>query len=43
MSTSLPVPLPTFGWYGHLKDLSSRPLWIVALCLMGGVAFIFRS
>jgi uncharacterized protein len=51
MSSSLPVPLQTFGllilsnvfmtfaWYGHLKDLSSRPWWIAALVSWGIALF----
>jgi uncharacterized protein (DUF486 family) len=22
----------TYAWYGHLKDLKSKPLWIAILC-----------
>lgn len=28
----------TFAWYGHLKGLSTRPLWIVIL-ISWGIAF----
>jgi uncharacterized protein (DUF486 family) len=28
----------TFAWYGHLKDLRSRPLWI-AIAASWGIAF----
>lgn len=28
----------TFAWYGHLKNLSDRPLWIVIL-ISWGIAF----
>ena len=29
----------TYAWYGHLKDLRSRPLWI-AIVASWGVAFL---
>ena len=29
----------TFAWYGHLKDLSSRPWWIAALLSWGIALF----
>ena len=29
----------TYAWYGHLKDLRSRPLWI-AILASWGVAFL---
>ena len=47
MLTQLPIPLQTIGlliasnvfmtiaWYGHLKDLASRPWWIAALVSWG--------
>jgi uncharacterized protein (DUF486 family) len=47
MSTSAITPLAlllvsnvfmTFAWYGHLKNLNSKPLWIVVL-LSWGIAF----
>ncbi len=28
----------TFAWYGHLKDLGSKPLW-VAILISWGIAF----
>lgn len=28
----------TFAWYGHLKNLNSRPLWIV-ITVSWGIAF----
>ncbi len=28
----------TFAWYGHLKDLNNRPLWI-AIIVSWGIAF----
>lgn len=28
----------TYAWYGHLKDLKSKPLWI-AIALSWGIAF----
>lgn len=28
----------TFAWYGHLKDLATKPLWIVIL-VSWGIAF----
>ncbi len=28
----------TFAWYGHLKDLKNRPLWI-AIVASWGIAF----
>ncbi len=28
----------TFAWYGHLKDLKSKPLWI-AILVSWGIAF----
>ncbi len=28
----------TFAWYGHLKDLSTKPLWI-AILVSWGIAF----
>jgi uncharacterized protein len=28
----------TFAWYGHLKDLRSKPLWI-AIAVSWGIAF----
>jgi uncharacterized protein len=28
----------TFAWYGHLKSMSSKPLWIVIL-ISWGIAF----
>jgi uncharacterized protein (DUF486 family) len=28
----------TFAWYGHLKNLSAKPLWIVVL-ISWGIAF----
>ena len=49
--TTLPLPVQTFGllalsnlfmtfaWYGHLKDLSSRPWWIAALVSWGIALF----
>jgi uncharacterized protein (DUF486 family) len=48
---SLPVPLQTivllalsnvfmtFAWYGHLKNLSSKPWWIAALVSWGIALF----
>ena len=47
MLTSLPLALQTFGllalsnvfmtvaWYGHLKNLASRPWWLAALVSWG--------
>ena len=47
MLTSLPVALQTFGllalsnvfmtvaWYGHLRNLASRPWWVAALVSWG--------
>jgi uncharacterized protein (DUF486 family) len=49
--SSLPLPLQTFGllvlsnvfmtvaWYGHLKDLASKPWWIAALVSWGIALF----
>jgi uncharacterized protein len=49
--SSLPLPLQTFGllmlsnvfmtvaWYGHLKDLASKPWWIAALLSWGIALF----
>ena len=49
--SSLPVPLQTvvllalsnvfmtFAWYGHLKNLSSKPWWIAALVSWGIALF----
>lgn len=48
---TLPIPVQTFGllvlsnvfmtfaWYGHLKDLASRPWWIAALVSWGIALF----
>jgi uncharacterized protein len=49
--SSLPLPVQTFGllalsnvfmtiaWYGHLKDLASKPWWIAALVSWGIALF----
>jgi uncharacterized protein len=49
--SSLPLPVQTFGllvlsnffmtfaWYGHLKDMASRPWWIAALVSWGIALF----
>lgn len=51
MLAQLPIPLQTvgllvlsnvfmtFAWYGHLKNLSSRPWWIAALVSWGIALF----
>ena len=51
MLSSLPLPVQTFGllvlsnvfmtfaWYGHLKDLASKPWWIAALVSWGIALF----
>jgi uncharacterized protein len=49
--SSLPLPVQTFGllvlsnvfmtiaWYGHLKDMASKPWWIAALVSWGIALF----
>jgi hypothetical protein len=33
----------TFAWYAHLKNLSGKPWFVAAICILGAVYFMFRT